>query len=448
MRGEPLMPTSPRKARVLLESGRAEAERREPFTIRLLYASGENRQPVTLGIDAGYENIGFSAVTEKAELISGEVSLLKRMSERLKEKAMYRTQRRNRLRHRKPRSDNRSRPDGWLAPSIQHKADSHIKIADLTKRILPVTQIIVEVANFDIQQIRNPQIQGKEYQNGEQSGYWNLREYILHRDSRKCQNPGCKNRAEVPILEVHHIGFQKKDRSDRPGNLITLCTKCHTPGNHKKGKFLHGWEPKVKSFRPETFMSTVRWKIVNTLECQHTYGHLTKQKRHEFGLPKSHANDAFAIAGGSQKRTEILFFRQRRKSSRCLEKFYDAKFTDIRTGRKASGTDLHCGRRTRNRNLNTENLRKYRGQKLSKGKRVIRKQRYSIRPGDLIEFSGKIYTAKGVHCNGSRVMLGSSSKAVSVAVKNTRVIFHKKTLQTERAPFPLPPEVGSLHGEF
>ncbi|MCP4105117.1 MAG: paclitaxel/taxanoid biosynthesis susceptibility protein TS1 [Desulfobacteraceae bacterium] len=434
MRGEPLMPTSPRKARKLLKTGRAEAVRREPFTVRLLYASGESRQPVTLGIDAGYKNVGFSAVTEKAELISGEVSLLKGMSERLKERAMYRTQRRNRLRHRKPRFDNRKRSDGRFAPSIRHKADSHIKIADLIKKILPVTQIIVEVANFDIQQIRNPQIQGKEYQNGEQAGYWNLREYILHRDGRKCQNSDCKNRAKVPILEVHHIGFWKKDRSDRPDNLLTLCTKCHTPGNHKKGKFLHGWKPKVKSFRSETFMSTVRWKIVNALNCQHTYGHLTKQKRHDLGLPKSHANDAFVIAGGSsQARADTVFFRQRRKSSRCLEKFYDAKFTDIRTGKKVSGSEFHCGRRTRNRNLNTANLRKYRGKKLSEGKRVIRKQRYSIRPGDLIEFSGRTYTAKGVHCNGSRVMLESIPKAVSVAVKNTRVIFHKKTLQTERS---------------
>ncbi|MCP4344737.1 MAG: paclitaxel/taxanoid biosynthesis susceptibility protein TS1 [Desulfobacterales bacterium] len=430
--GKPLMPCKPGRARRLLKSGKAKVVRREPFTIQLIHGSSGYRQPVTLGIDTGYENVGFSAVTDKAELISGEVSLLKGVLERLKERAMYRTQRRNRLRHRKPRFDNRKRPDGWLAPSIRHKADSHIRIADLIKRILPVTQVIVEVANFDIQKIRNPQIQGKEYQNGEQSGYWNLREYILHRDGHKCQSPDCKNRAKVPILELHHIGFWKKDRSDRPGNLITLCTKCHTPGNHKKGKFLYGWEAKVKSFRPETFMSTVRWKIVNTLDCQHTYGHLTKRKRHELELSKSHVNDAFVIAGGnSQTRTDTLFFRQRRKSSRCLEKFYDAKFTDIRTGKKASGSDLNCGRRTRNRNLNTQNLRKYRGQKLSKGKRVIRKQRYSIRPGDLLEYSGRTYKAKGVHCNGSRVMLESSPRSVSAGIKNIRVIFHKKTLQKE-----------------
>ncbi|MCP4353300.1 MAG: hypothetical protein GY795_48230 [Desulfobacterales bacterium] len=126
-----------------------------------------------------------------------------------------------------------------------------------------------------------------------------------------------------------------------------------------------------------------------------------------------------------------MFFRQRTKSNRCLEKFYDAKFIDTRTGRKVSGSELHCGRRTRNRNLNIENLRKYRGKKFSKGKRVIRKQRYSIRPGDLVEFFGKTYTAKGVHCNGSRVMLESSPKAVSAGIKNIRVIFHRKSLQTE-----------------
>ncbi|MCP4111188.1 MAG: hypothetical protein GY749_37630 [Desulfobacteraceae bacterium] len=97
----------------------------------------------------------------------------------------------------------------------------------------------------------------------------------------------------------------------------------------------------------------------------------------------------------------------------------------------ASGSELHCGRRTRNRNLNTGNLKKYRGQKLSKGKRGIRKQRYSIRPGDLIGYSGRTYTAVGVHNRGASVILKNSPKNFSISVKKIRVIFHRKTLQTE-----------------
>lgn len=132
----------------------------------------------------------------------------------------------------------------------------------------------MQVAAFDIQKIKIPEINGKQYQEGAQSGFWNLREYVLHRDNHTCQNPDCKNKSRHPVLEVHHMGYWKLDRSDRPGNLITLCNKCHTPAGHKKNGFLYGWEPKTKSFKPETFMSTVRWKLVNALECDHTYGHM------------------------------------------------------------------------------------------------------------------------------------------------------------------------------
>ena len=49
---------------------------------------------------------------------------------------------------------------------------------------VPITKIIVEVASFDIQAIKNPSISGSLYQQGKQAGFWNLREYILHRDGQ------------------------------------------------------------------------------------------------------------------------------------------------------------------------------------------------------------------------------------------------------------------------
>ena len=81
--GKPLMPTRPQKARKLLEQGKAIVVKRSPFTIKLNYQTGESLQPVTLGVDAGYAHVGFSAVTTKEELLGGEFNLLKGMSERL-----------------------------------------------------------------------------------------------------------------------------------------------------------------------------------------------------------------------------------------------------------------------------------------------------------------------------------------------------------------------------
>ncbi|MDI6919974.1 RNA-guided endonuclease IscB, partial [Clostridium botulinum] len=343
------------KIRVLLKSKKAVVVNSKPFTIKLLYNTEDFVQPITLGIDSGYLNIGLSAITKEKELISAEVKLLKGMSERLKEKAMHRRQRRSRLRYRKPRFDNRKRSKDWLAPSIQHKYDSHIRFIDKLKKLLPITNIIIEVANFDTHKLKDPSIEGADYQNGEQKDFFNLREYILHRDGHKCQNPNCKNKNAESILQVHHIGFWKQDRSDRPGNLITLCNKCHTPKNHKKNGFLYGWQPKVKSFKEATFMSMIRWRLVNTLDCNHTYGYITKSNRIALKLEKTHYNDAFCIAGGSsQSRVNPLIFEQIKRNSRSLEKFYDAKVIDIRTNTKVSGLELFNGRRTRNKNLNSE----------------------------------------------------------------------------------------------
>ncbi|MHA2232006.1 MAG: RNA-guided endonuclease IscB, partial [Candidatus Hodarchaeales archaeon] len=297
------MPTTPCKARRLLECGKATIVRYEPFfTIRLQYGSSGYRQPIESGIDSGYGMIGFSTLTETEELFCGGVHLLKGMSDRLTARRNYRRQRRQRKRYRPPRWKNRRRDEGWLAPSIQHKLDAHFRLLKLLEEILPITNTTIEVANFDIQKIRHPEIAGVAYQQGEQLGFWNVREYILHRDHHTCQNRDCKNRATQKILQVHHLGYWQGEMSNRPGNLITLCTKCHTPKNHQENGLLYGWQPKVNGFKAETFMSTVRWRLVNALGCAHTYGYLTKQDRKALEFPKTHYHDAFVIAGGTTQK--------------------------------------------------------------------------------------------------------------------------------------------------
>ncbi|MGI9862922.1 RNA-guided endonuclease IscB, partial [Moorella naiadis] len=199
--GQPLMPTERHgKVRRMLKDGRAKVVKARPFTIRLNYETTNYTQPVTLGVDAGYETVGLSAISSGKELFSAECTLLKGQVERNRERLRYRRQRRNRLRYRAPRFDNRKKPANWLPPSIQHKLDSHLRLVALVKKILPITEVIIEVASFDIQAIKNPGIQGKEYQQGERAGYWNLREYILHRDNHECQNSNCRNKAKNKVL--------------------------------------------------------------------------------------------------------------------------------------------------------------------------------------------------------------------------------------------------------
>lgn len=410
--GKPLMPTKRHgKVRHLLKQKLAKVVNVKPFTVQLLYDTTDYTQNISLGIDSGYSYIGFSAVTEKEELISGEVALRNNIPELIKERSMYRKIRRSRLRYRKPKFDNRvsTKKEGWLAPSIKHKLESHLRFVEHLKKILPITNIVVEVANFDTHKLKNPSVEGYGYQKGEQQGFWNIREYVLYRDNYTCQLCGRKD----TVLEVHHIGYWKQDRTDRPSNLMTLCSKCHIPKNHKEGNELYGLKPIQKPLKEATFMSTIRWKLVNTLICEHTYGYMTKSKRISLNLEKTHYNDAFCIAGGTnQQRIEPIYFTQIRRNNRSLEKFYDAKYVDIRDNLIKTGQELFCGRRTRNKNLNEENLRKYRGTKKRNGRRSIRRQRYFYQPKDIVIFEGKKYTVTGIQNKGVYVRLEELSKPV------------------------------------
>ena len=267
------MPCSPAKARRLLKEKKAVVIRRTPFTIQLTIATGETKQPVTLGVDTGYKHVGFSASSTKAELYASEVEL---------------------------RQD----------------------ITDLLSARLAL-KITVETAAFDTQLLKNPDIEGKSYQQGEQLGFWNVREYVLFRDNHVCQH--CCGKSKDPVLNVHHLETRRTG-GDSPNNLITLCQTCH--------KALHRGEIKLtkqrgQSFRAETFMGIMRWTVFNRLKAVHpeievhnTFGYLTKQMRIKHGFEKSHCADAYCIAGNLRaKRLGSYYFqKQTRRHNRQIHK--------------------------------------------------------------------------------------------------------------------------------
>ena len=153
--GEALMPCKPRKARVLLKEKKAKVVNRTPFTIQLLYGSSGYKQPVNLGVDAGSTYIGLSATTHKKELSQATVELRQDISGWLESRKILRRNRRNKLRYRPARFNNRGKK-GKLAPSIQHKIDSHLTIIKRICNIIPIENIIVETAEFDIHKLKNP----------------------------------------------------------------------------------------------------------------------------------------------------------------------------------------------------------------------------------------------------------------------------------------------------
>ena len=119
MRGQTLMPTTPRKAKKLLKEDKAKVIRRTPFTIQLKYATGETKQPIILGVDSGFLNVGLSATTDRKEVYSAKVKLRSDMVKLNSERRQYRRARRSRKTwYRPPRFLNRkSQMDGLLPQS-------------------------------------------------------------------------------------------------------------------------------------------------------------------------------------------------------------------------------------------------------------------------------------------------------------------------------------------
>lgn len=429
--GTALMPTSNvKKVRKLLKSGRAEICRYRPFTIRLMYEGTMNTQPVEFTEDTGQKHIGISLKSEKHEYIHSEYRPLKNETERHNDCRKYRRTRRNRKRYRKARFDNRRRTDKWIAPTLQHIREIHISLYRMFSEICPITRVIIETATFDTQLLEalesgKPLPEGIGYQRGSGYGLNTLRDAVFYRDNHSCLLCGRKD----GIFRVHHIGFWKNDRTDRMGNLATVCDKCHTPENHKPDGKLYGWTPKIRSMSGAAFMNTVRKYIHNDLrelgaDVSGTYGSMTKTKRQELHLPKTHSNDAYAIGDFHPvHRCRETVYQKQRRNNRILEKFYDAKYHDIRDSSVRKGSELGCNRTNRKVPRDNElNRRIYRGDKVSKGRRNIRRQRYSVRPNDAVIYNGQKYMVKGIISNGVSVTLNGTKKCPSVS--KIQMIYH------------------------
>lgn len=307
--GKAIMP-SERGGRIgyLLRHGKAHVVSRVPFVVQLDYDSTTYTQDVNLGIDAGSKHIGVSASSEKKELFAAQVELRSDIVKLLSTRRELRRTRLNRkTRYRKVRFDNRKKKDGWIAPSVEQKVDSHLKVIRLAHKLIPITKTTIEVGQFDAQKIKNPDINGDEYQQGEQMGFWNVREYVLARDGHKCVH--CKGKSKDPILNVHHLE-SRKTGGNSPSNLVTLCETCHKA--YHRGEF----DLKIKRgtiLRDAAVMNIMRLAVYERAKAEFgnvhlTYGYITKHTRIENGIAKTHAADAFCIAKNVHARKLDSFF--------------------------------------------------------------------------------------------------------------------------------------------
>jgi len=322
LRGEALMPTTPQKARKLLKQNKAKVINYKPFTIQLLYVTGEAKQPINIGIDLGAKYIGIAIQSENKVITKGEIELRQDVKSLLDTRRQYRRGRRYRkTRYRKPRYDNRKKSKGWLPPSIQSRIDNTFMWIDKFVDLLPNPKLNIEVGKFDVQKMINPKIEGTDYQKGQTYGYYDIRYYVFARDSYTCQV--CKKKDKT--LQTHHIKYVSKGGSNRADNLITVCTDCHTSKNHKEGGVLYDWminKKKAPSYKETPFMNTIRQRVFQKYpNANIVYGSWTTPRRKELSLEKTHYNDALVISQVEKDFIDsvgIFKVKQFRKKKRSL----------------------------------------------------------------------------------------------------------------------------------
>lgn len=185
--GKPMMPTSEYKARKLIKKGRAKIYKHNPFTIMILDRSGGYTQPIEYKCDEGYGHIGISICSQKHEYVRKEVRPLMDEVEKHNDDRKYRRTRRNRKRYRPARFDNRKKVKGWIAPSLQHKADIHLYWFDKYTEVMPITNAVFEIGKFDTMRLNAIEKgeslpYGTDYQKGAKADFYTLRDAVFARD--------------------------------------------------------------------------------------------------------------------------------------------------------------------------------------------------------------------------------------------------------------------------
>jgi 5-methylcytosine-specific restriction endonuclease McrA len=320
-RKNPLMPCSEKRARLLLSRKQAVVHRRlYPFTLRLKNRIGGTVQPLRLKLDPGSKVTGVGLVRE-SEVVAPATGELQRQAhvlmlaelqhrgqqirDALTQRRAFRRRRRGmNLRYRAPRFVNRTKPDGWLSPSLRHRVDSMLSWVNRLCQASPVTALSVERVRFDTQLLQNPEISGVEYQQGTLAGY-EVREYLLEKWGRQCAYCDAE---DVP-LEMEHIQAKTNGGSDRVVNLTLACRPCNQrKGDRDVREFLADKPETLKRILAQAKAPLKDAAAVNAtrhalyrelcdtgLPVEASAGGRTKFNRSRFGIPKAHCLDAVCV---------------------------------------------------------------------------------------------------------------------------------------------------------
>ena len=302
---KPLDMISNAEARILLRNKLAVIHKIYPFTIRLRDNSCvKDDKTYTVKIDPGSKHTGIAIVDNNNSVVMlAEIEHRGHIIKRnMDSRRTVRRHRRNRkTRYREARFLNRTRPEGWLAPSVKSRADNVINFIKKYKKLLNITKVMIENVSFDTTQMSSDtKLIGTAYQQGPL--YQNqLRSFIFSRSNGKCVYCGAK--AE----EIDHIVPRANGGTNSVHNLVASCRTCNQMKSNKTlkefgklmGKDFSKLEPKklpkdaaiVQSSR--NYMVREITKLVSDTTLHDAL--MTKYNREQLGLPKQHYYDALSV---------------------------------------------------------------------------------------------------------------------------------------------------------
>jgi 5-methylcytosine-specific restriction endonuclease McrA len=304
---KPLDPIHPGTARHLLNQGKAAVYRRYPFCIILRTADLDAPvQNLELKLDPGSKVTGIALKQGNKVIFGAE---LQHRGQQIRDALLSRRQlrrgrRTRKTRYRKARFLNRTRPEGWLAPSLQHRVATTMTWVNKFTRLTSINSIAQELVRFDLQLMQNPEVSGVQYQQGELQGY-EVREYLLEKWNRHCAYCDAEN---VP-LEIEHMQPKSKGGSDRVSNLTIACYTCNqSKGNQDIRDFLSS-KPDLLNrilkqakapLKDAAAVNSTRWALFHALKQTGLpvvigTGGQTKFNRTQFNLPKFHWLDAACV---------------------------------------------------------------------------------------------------------------------------------------------------------
>lgn len=152
--GKPLMPCSPRRARKLLEKGKAIPRWRKGFFyIKLTEREDGDVQDVAMGIDPGSTREGYTVMSAKRTFlnIQSHAANGKGIKKSMEGRSSTRRARRQRKTPcRAPKWSNRKRSENRLPPSIKARWQLKLNVVVGLSRLYPISIISIEDVNTEL----------------------------------------------------------------------------------------------------------------------------------------------------------------------------------------------------------------------------------------------------------------------------------------------------------